>query len=324
MSNTAGLTIFDGDLLRSIDLNLPELQHRVTGAQLLEISESKVSQSLSGLSLPPHLKETAISQVSDGDHVTFRRTMFNKQQASEKLGVFFSTVADALKDTPIVVSILDGTMLKMFLEDEDDFAMLAENLFTDLDEEDKGKLCKSEIRKALVHMGVEMGVPPLSEFPILDDIIKKHDADSDEELGQAQFAELLQQVLQEIADVLHEKPITIVLNVEIFTGSRIRKILADEKTLKCLVEKTILEESNGKESQGWLRTLIIKNGKELGLPPLSSENEQVALLYETIISQLNNKENASTKEEFMDALKDILKKFEELLETTPVFSAINL
>lgn len=227
-------------------------------------------------------------------------------------------------DTPIVVSILDGTMLKMFLEDEDDFAMLAENLFTDLDEEDKGKLCKSEIRKALVHMGVEMGVPPLSEFPILDDIIKKHDADSDEELGQAQFAELLQQVLQEIADVLHEKPITIVLNVEIFTGSRIRKILADEKTLKCLVEKTILEESNGKESQGWLRTLIIKNGKELGLPPLSSENEQVALLYETIISQLNNKENASTKEEFMDALKDILKKFEELLETTPVFSAINL
>lgn len=250
--------------------------------------------------------------------------MFNKQQASEKLGVFFSTVADALKDTPIVVSILDGTMLKMFLEDEDDFAMLAENLFTDLDEEDKGKLCKSEIRKALVHMGVEMGVPPLSEFPILDDIIKKHDADSDEELGQAQFAELLQQVLQEIADVLHEKPITIVLNVEIFTGSRIRKILADEKTLKCLVEKTILEESNGKESQGWLRTLIIKNGKELGLPPLSSENEQVALLYETIISQLNNKENASTKEEFMDALKDILKKFEELLETTPVFSAINL
>jgi len=63
-----------------------------------------------------------------------------------------------------------------------------------------------------------------TEFPILDDIIKKHDADSDEELGQAQFAELLQQVLQEIADVLHEKPITIVLNVEIFTGSRIRKV----------------------------------------------------------------------------------------------------
>lgn len=52
----------------------------------------------------------------------------------------------------------------MFLEDEDDFAMLAENLFTDLDTEDKGKISKSETRNALVHMGVEMGVPPFSGF----------------------------------------------------------------------------------------------------------------------------------------------------------------
>ncbi|ESQ32318.1 hypothetical protein EUTSA_v10004570mg [Eutrema salsugineum] len=328
MSN-AGLTIFDGEVLRSIDLKLPELEHTVTGAQLLEISESKVSESLSGLSLPPHLKEAAISRVSSGDEVNFRRTDFNSQQASEKLGVFVSAVADALRDTPIVVSILDGSTLKLFLEDEDDFAMLAENLFTDLDEEDKGKLCKSEIRKALLHMGVEMGVPPLSEFPILDDIIKKHDADGDEELGQAQFAELLQPVLQGIADVLHEKPITIVQNVEIFTGSRLRKILADEKTLKCLVEKMISEESKGKDSQGradLIKSLIIKNGKELGLPPLSSENESVALLYDNIFSQLNNREkgsaDASTEEGFMDAVKDVLRKFEELLETTPVYSAI--
>ncbi|CAH2044594.1 unnamed protein product [Thlaspi arvense] len=330
MSN-AGLTIFDGELLRSIDLNLPELQNGVTGAQLLEISESKVSESLSGLSLPPHLKEAAISLVSAGDDVNFRRTDFNRQQASEKLGVFVSAVADALRDTPIVVSVLDGSTLKLFLEDEDDFAMLAENLFTDLDEEDKGKLCKSEIRKALSHMGVEMGVPPLSEFLVLDDIIKKHDADGDEELGQAQFAELLQPVLQEIADVLHEKPITIVQNVEIFTGSRLRKILADEKTLKCLVEKMSMEESKEKEKQGradLIKALIIKNGKELGLPPLSPENEAVALIYDNIFSQLNSREketaDASTEEGFMDALKDVLRKFEELLETMPVYSATNL
>ncbi|XP_010494112.1 PREDICTED: uncharacterized protein LOC104771305 [Camelina sativa] len=330
MSNT-GLTIFDGDVLRSIDLSLPELQHGVTGAQLLEISESKVSESLSGLSLPPNLKDAAISRVSDGDDVSFRRTEFNQQQASEKIGVFISAVADALGDAPIVVSVLDGSMLKMFLEDEDDFAMLAENLFTDLDEEDNGKICKSEIRNALVHMGVEMGVPSLSEFPILDDIIKKHDADGDEELGQAQFAQLLQPVLQGIADVLHEKPITIVQNVEIFTGSRLRKILADEKTLKCLIEKTIVEVSNWKDSQGWpdlIKTFIIKNGKELGLPPLSSDNEPVALLYTTIFAQLNNRDkqtaDASTEDGFMDALKDILRKFADLLETTPVYSANNL
>lgn len=42
------------------------------------------------------------------------------------------------------------------------FAMLAENLFTDLDTEDKGKISKSEIRNALIHMGVEMSIPPIS------------------------------------------------------------------------------------------------------------------------------------------------------------------
>ncbi|XP_009111900.1 uncharacterized protein LOC103837302 [Brassica rapa] len=324
MSN-AGLTIFDGALLRSIDLNLPELEHGVTGAQLLEISESKVSESLSGLSLPPHIKEAAISRVSAGDDVSFRRAELNREQASEKLGVFVSAVADALTDTPVVVSILDGSTLKLILEDEDDFAMLAENLFTDLDEEDKGKLPKSQIRKALSLMGAEMGVPPLSDFPILDNIIKKHDADGDEELGQAQFAELLQPILQEIADVLHEKPITIVQNVEIFNGSKLRKILADEKTLKCLVEKMV------KDNQGradLIKNLMIENGKELGLPPLSSENESVALLYETIQSQLNKRDketsDASTEEEFMDALKDILGRFAELLESTPVYSATTL
>ncbi|VVB15305.1 unnamed protein product [Arabis nemorensis] len=329
MSN-AGLTIFDGAVLRSIDLNIPELKHGVTGARLLEISESKVSESLSGLSLPPHIIEAAISRVTAGDDVNFRLTELNRQQASEKLGVFVSAVADALRDTPIVVSILDGSTLKLFLEDEDDFAMLAENLFTDLDEEDKGKLCKSEIRKALSHMGVEMGVPPLSEFPIFDDIIKKHDADGNEELGQAQFAELLQPVLQEIADILHEKPITIVQNVEIFTGSRLRKILADEDKLKCLVENMILDVSDGKDNQGWadlIKTLIEKNGKELGLPPLTSDDEPVALLYETIFSEVNNREKETTnpsKDGFIDALKDILRKLEESLEATPVYCVTNL
>lgn len=65
-------------------------------------------------------------------------------------------------EDPLVVSVLDGKTLKVFLDDEDDFAMLAENLFTDLDTEDKGKIFKSQISNALLHMGVELGVPPFS------------------------------------------------------------------------------------------------------------------------------------------------------------------
>lgn len=59
-----------------------------------------------------------------------------------------------LSDDPLVVAVLDGKPIKMFLEDEDDFAMLAEDLFTDLDTEDTGKISKKKIRNALACMGV--------------------------------------------------------------------------------------------------------------------------------------------------------------------------
>lgn len=65
-------------------------------------------------------------------------------------------------DDPIAATILDGKSLNIFLEDEDDFAMLAENLFTDLDVEDRGKISKDEIQSALASMGIESGVPPVS------------------------------------------------------------------------------------------------------------------------------------------------------------------
>lgn len=64
-------------------------------------------------------------------------------------------------DDPLVVSVLNGNALRIVLDDEDDFAMLAENLFTDLDADDNGKLSKNDISNALLRMGVQLGVPPI-------------------------------------------------------------------------------------------------------------------------------------------------------------------
>lgn len=75
---------------------------------------------------------------------------------------FTFLISNIILDEPIVVSVLDGSALKLFLDDEDDFAMLAENLFTDLDTKDTGKLSRSQIKNALAHMGADMGVPPFS------------------------------------------------------------------------------------------------------------------------------------------------------------------
>ncbi|KAK9218671.1 hypothetical protein WN943_007308 [Citrus x changshan-huyou] len=179
--------------------------HTVTGAQLLDFAENKASSSLFGLSLPQNLKSTALKHISGSDDdVTFRIKEFDRDHASKLTSDYITAIADELKD---------------------DFTMLAENLFADLDTEDEGKVCKGEIQNALGHMGVEFGVPPFSEFPQLNDILKKHGAEGEEELGQAQFTELLRQVLQDIVDALADKRIIIIPNIKIIDGSKLRMVI---------------------------------------------------------------------------------------------------
>ncbi|KAF8401775.1 hypothetical protein HHK36_012721 [Tetracentron sinense] len=54
-----------------------------------------------------------------------------------------------------------------------------------------------------------------TEFSLLNDILKKHGAEGEEVLGQAQFAQLLQPVLQELADALAGKHVVVTQNIKI-------------------------------------------------------------------------------------------------------------
>ncbi|KAM1353990.1 hypothetical protein ACFX2H_033397 [Malus domestica] len=316
------LTVLDGSHLRGVDLILPDADASLTGAQVLDLAVSKVSSSLFGLSLPQSLKSSALRRNSLQDDDAFRSAELDRAQALKVIGEYITAIADELKDDPLVISVLDGCNLRLFLEDEDDFAMLAENLFTDLDVEDKGKINKKEIRNALAHMGVEMGVPPVSEFPPLSDILTKHKADGDEELGQAQFAQLLQPVLQELAEALAKKHVVIIQSVKIVNGSKLRKFLADEKQLKNVVEKILQEEHHGKDGLGnadKIRSFLEKNGQELGLPPY--EPEAVTLLYDAVFADLSAAKSAPEvgQDECGNLVKEILEEFADQLEASPVF-----
>ncbi|KAK2970766.1 hypothetical protein RJ640_012308 [Escallonia rubra] len=314
-----GLTVIDGSQLRSVDLSLPESAATLTGARVIELAESTASSSLFGLALPETLKSAALLRLNI-EAGSFSGTELDRDEAAARLKDLVNAIADELKDEPLVVAILDGNTLRLFLEDEDDFAMLAENLFTDLDTEDKGKLRKNEICNALAHMGVEMGIPPVSEFPQLNDILKKHGAEGEEELGQAQFAQVLQPVMQEIAEALTAKHVVVIQNIEIINGSKIRKILADEKQLTNVIEKILHDEEGGERNMGEIRGFLEKNGKEFGLPP-SKDDEAVVLLYDGMFSEVENRNNAAglEKEESVVLMKEILEKFAEQLEASPVF-----
>ncbi|KAI8025033.1 hypothetical protein LOK49_LG02G01769 [Camellia lanceoleosa] len=319
-----GLTVLDGTHLRSVDLSLPETNSTVTGSQLLELAESRVSVSLFGLSLPQNLKSSALNRLNIIDDVSFRPTELERDQALSMFKDYLTAIADELKEEPLVVAILDGKTLRLFLEDEDDFAMLAENLFTDLDVNDKGKINKNEIRNALGHMGVELGIPPFSEFPLLNDILQRHGADGEEELGQAQFAQLLQAVLQELAEALAEKHVVVIQNIKIINGSKLRKLLASEEKLNAVIEKMLQQEKNSekdaKKSTSIIRSFLEENEKELGLPS-SEAGDSVVLLYDAVFTDVGNTKSAagSKKDDFQLLVKEILEKFAEQLEANPVF-----
>ncbi|GLT55108.1 hypothetical protein SLA2020_282570 [Shorea laevis] len=303
------LTILDGSQLRSLDPTLPEYGVALTGGEVLDLADSRASVALFGISLPEALKRSALRRIHVGDAVSFSRTQLGRDQVSHYLSDYISAIADQLKDDPLVIATLNGNILRLFLEDEDDFAMISENLFTDLDAEDKGKISKGEIRNALVHMGVEMGVPPFSE--------------GEEELGQAQFAQLLQPILQELAETLALRPVVFIQNIKVINGSKLRKILADEEELNNIVEKMLEEKQIGKDGLGsveLMRGFLERNWKGLGLPP-SEANEAVVLLYDAVFADVKAEKTAVDleKEELGNLVKEILYKFAEQLEANPVY-----
>ncbi|XP_030473149.1 uncharacterized protein LOC115690811 [Syzygium oleosum] len=318
MSTGGGFAVLDGAQLGGdIDLSLPDHGGgALIGAQVIELAESRVSDRLYGLALPENIRSRALGRVGFGGG--FREAELDGDQAAEKLKEYVAAIAGELKDDPIVVSILDGSALRLDLEDEDDFAMLAENLFTELDAEDTGKIKKSEIRRALDNMGVEMGVPPPSELHLLSDILKKHGAEGEEEVGQAQFAEVLQSVLHELADTLAEKRVVVTHNVKVVNGSKIRKLLEDEKQLANVTEK-ILEGNHEQNCVETVRKYLEKNGADMGLPPLDIE-EAVALYNAVFYSAAFDKSVSEwRKDEIQEIVKEILGKFAEQLESDPVF-----
>jgi hypothetical protein len=77
----------------------------LTGAQVLDLAESEASRSLLGLSLPQHLKSSALRRLNidgvddDGvdDDVDFRRKELSPEEASRKLNEYLSAIADELK-----------------------------------------------------------------------------------------------------------------------------------------------------------------------------------------------------------------------------------
>ncbi|GAB2238860.1 hypothetical protein Droror1_Dr00024773 [Drosera rotundifolia] len=322
-----GLKLLDGTHLTTTIAAPFSDPSAVSGAEVIDFADSIVSKSLYGLRLPVNRRAVALERVGVLDEEKFRGEEVEKVVAERVMREYVNAVAEGLRDDPLLVAVLDGSTLRLFLDDEDDFAMLAENLFTELDTEDEGKLSKSEIRNALVQMGIETGVPSFSDFPILNGILKAHGAEGDDKLGQAQFAQLLQLVLQDLAAALAENPVVSIQNIKIVNGSYLRKLLADEKQLEDITEKIYRQWSGSQQARscaGIIRSYLEEHGELLGQISLKV-SDSVMLLYDDVFASIDTKRSIAVleKNELGELVKEILDKLARQLDASPVLQDLD-
>ncbi|KAL2609130.1 hypothetical protein R1flu_027703 [Riccia fluitans] len=292
----------------------------VSPADVKSAAVSEAAALLLGTQVSAQVFDSAIKGVPLPEGGTL-----NEEDFVTSLVQCLRAIADALQDEPIVVSVLDGSTIKTLLDDEDEFAMLAENLFTALDSDDSGKLNRSELRPAVLQLGLEQGVPPPSAKPEADELITKilqKYANGSDELGQVQFAELLQAVLQDLADSLSSQPIIIVSDLRVLNGSKIRKMLDNEKALAEVADNLFVGldvDNDGKLSKNEIRPLFETQGSKWGLPS-PEESEAVSELYNDLFKEIDtDKSGQVDKSEFQVLTKALFEGFAEQLRLEPIF-----
>ncbi|KAL9273583.1 hypothetical protein AKJ16_DCAP27629 [Drosera capensis] len=166
-----------------------------------------------------------------------------------------------------------------------------------------------------------------TDFPILNDILKAHEAEGDDKLGQAQFAQLLQLVLQDLAAALAENRVVSIQNIKIVNGSKLRKLLADKKQLEDIAEKICQQLSGGQQARscsGVIRSYLEEHGELLGL--LSSKvSDSVMLLYDDVFAGIDTKKSIAglEKNELEELVKEILDKLARQLDASPVLQDLD-
>lgn len=288
-----------------------------------DVKSSAISEA-TVLLLGSQVSAGVFDQVFKGIYLTEQESL-DQEAFAKSLHDYLLAIASALQDQPIVLSVLDGSTIKALLDDEDEFAMLAESLFEELDTDESGKLNRSELGPAVMQLGLEQGVPPPAAQPEADELITKllakYAEDGQQELGQAQFAALLQTVLQDLAESLEKQPIFIIRDVKILNGSHLRKMLGDEKLLAEVADtlfQELDENKDGKLNTAEIRPLFESQGSQWGLPS-PEESEAVNELYGEVFKEVDTDHSGEVdKSEFQSLAKTLFEGFAEQLRLEPI------
>ncbi|XP_010508308.1 PREDICTED: uncharacterized protein LOC104784905 [Camelina sativa] len=117
------------------------------------------------------------------------------------------------------VVVIDGSTVRSFVEDEEQFKKSVNDRFAALDLNKDGVLSRSELRKAFEsmrllesHFGVDVVTPPDELTKLYDSIFAKFDTDQSGSVDLEEFGSEMKKIVLAIADGLGSCPITMVLD----------------------------------------------------------------------------------------------------------------
>lgn len=134
------------------------------------------------------------------------------------------------------VVVIDGSTVRSFVADEEQFKKSVNERFAALDLNNDGVLSRSELRKAFEsmrllesHFGVDVVTPPEELVKLYDSIFEKFDTDHNGSVDLKEFTSEMKMIVLAIADGLGSCPITMVLDDD---DDNFLKIAADLEASK--------------------------------------------------------------------------------------------
>ncbi|ESQ39061.1 hypothetical protein EUTSA_v10001674mg [Eutrema salsugineum] len=117
------------------------------------------------------------------------------------------------------VVVIDGSTVRSFVADEEQFKKSVEERFAALDLNNDGVLSRSELRKAFEsmrllesHFGVDVVTPQDELTSLYDSIFEKFDTDQSGSVDLEEFRSEMKKIVLAIADGLGSCPITMALD----------------------------------------------------------------------------------------------------------------
>ncbi|CAI5941531.1 unnamed protein product [Closterium sp. NIES-65] len=236
-----------------------------------------------------------------------------------------SGASHALEEDPLSTLVYDGGALRRILGSAEEAEALISALFAELDTDGSGCISKSELRPALVRLGLHGGDSTTAEArehqeQVLERIIDRYCLDGDGELCRDEFSALLLDVFKDLSSELEAAPLYLPQRATVLNGAYIKKILNDDEFFTA-VSDSMFEEWDVSHKGYLVCTDAIAGFRKLGLayglpPPDAAEADKV---YTSLFLSADvNLDGFVDKGEFRTLLRSLFIGMQLQLEETPL------